>query len=902
MQSRTQLSVDDLRRKYLEFFRSKQHLVYPSAPLKSDDPTVMFNVAGMQQFKPYFQGATPKFPGVEGVWPRVTTSQKCMRAGGKDSDIENVGRTRRHHTFFEMLGNFSFGDYFKREAIVWAWEFLTAPEWLGLDPEKLYATVFTDDDEAYDIWLNEVGIPRERLSRFGEGENFWPANAISDERSGPCGPCSEIFYDRGPDFGSADETGPNTGSGDRYIEIWNLVFTQFNFDNGVLTPLPQKNIDTGGGLERFATVISGAQDAYATELFQPTIRRLVELSGVPYRDIESVQHRIIADHVRSVSMCIADGILPANDGAGYVIKMLIRRASRQAYSLGLREPVLHKLVAGVVEAMGSAYPEVRDAQARIEGILEAEEAQFLRTLESGILRVSQLLKGLNGKELPGEIAFDLWQTYGFPLSLTEEIAEERGVTVDRAGYEAARGAARETSRAAREGGALFAVQDAFSRVAEAHGGTVFTGYTERDASGTVLAIVQNGEEQSEAHEGDTVQVVLDSTPFYAEGGGQIGDAGVLEWRKNDAQGKAMVSTTTRTKSGIFVHQARVLRGTLSVGASVRAVVDPSRSETEKHHTATHLLHAALRSILGTHVAQAGSLVAPDRLRFDFSHPKALTDDEVARLEALVNRWVQSDLQVSWREVALAEAREAGAMMLFGEKYGERVRMVSVAPTEGEQGVSRELCGGTHVSRTGTLGVFLITAEEAVSAGVRRIEALVGEAALVYLRGLREGIAATSKALGVKPDEILGRLERLQNDLRERERENVQLRDKLAAAQMATHETAGGAKSEVQEAGGFRYSTVRLDGLDAGALRNAADSLLERSGADIVVLASGPLLVTKVSNDAQARGAHAGKLVGEIAKRAGGGGGGRPNLAQAGIKDPSSLGAALAAVPEILAAS
>jgi alanyl-tRNA synthetase len=705
-------------------------------------------------------------------------------------------------------------------------------------------------------------------------------------------PCSEIFYDRGPEFGSSDETGPNTGMGDRFVEIWNLVFTQFNLENGVLTPLPQQNIDTGGGLERFASVISGAKDGYDTDLFEPIIRRLVEISGVPYEDMKSVQHRIIADHVRSVSMCISDGILPANDGAGYVIKMLIRRASRQAYILGLREPMLYKLVAGVVEAMGEAYPEVRDAQARLEGILEAEETQFLRTLESGILRVSQLLDGLQGTELPGDVAFDLWQTYGFPLSLTEEMAEERGVTVDRAGYEAARQQARETSRAAREGGAMFAAQDAFGRVAEAHGPTVFTGYTDRDAETAVLALVQDGTERTDAHEGDAVQVVLQTTPFYAEGGGQIGDAGVLEWDG----GKAAISNTTKTKDGIFVHHARVLRGTLAQGAAVRAGVDPSRSETEKHHTATHLLHAALRSVLGTHVAQAGSLVAPDRLRFDFSHPKALTDAEMEKLEALVNRWVQSDLGVSWREVPIAEARESGAMMLFGEKYGDRVRMVTVAEGD-EHGVSIELCGGTHVSRTGTLGVFLITAEEAVSAGVRRLEALVGEAALAYLRDLRTGVATTAKALGVKPDEVSARVERLQGDLRARERDNAQLRDKLAAAQ-----TQGGAQTEVREAGGFRYSTVQLDGLDAGALRNAADALLERSGADIVVLASGPLLVVKVAKDAEARGAHAGKLIGEIAKRAGGGGGGRSNLAQAGIKDPSRLGAALGAVPEILAAS
>lgn len=540
----TPVTANDLRRKYLEFFRSKQHLVYPSASLKSDDPGLMFNVAGMQQFKPYFQGATPRFPGVEGVWPRVTTSQKCMRAGGKDSDIENVGRTRRHHTFFEMLGNFSFGDYFKREAIAWAWEFLTSPEWLGLPPERLYATVFTDDDEAYDIWANEVGVPKERLSRFGEDQNFWPANAIKDERSGPCGPCSEIFYDRGPDFGSPDETGPNTGSGDRYIEIWNLVFTQFNLESGVLTPLPQQNIDTGGGLERFSSVIAGLPDAYATDLFQPIIQRLVELSGVPYNDIESVQHRIIADHVRSVSMCIADGILPANDGAGYVIKMLIRRASRQAYILGLREPVLYKLVAGVAQAMGEAYPEVRDAQGRIEGVLEAEEAQFLRTLGAGIVRVSGLLDGLGqGGELSGEIAFDLWQTYGFPLSLTEEMAEERGVTVDHAGYEMARQGARETSRTqdARVKQSMAAEVNAAGEVRDRYGDTVFVGYDARDADSRVVALIKDNKLTDGGTEGDLVQVVLDKTPFYAEGGGQVGDAGALEW----PGGMALVNSTLR---------------------------------------------------------------------------------------------------------------------------------------------------------------------------------------------------------------------------------------------------------------------------------------------------------------------------------------------------------------------
>jgi alanyl-tRNA synthetase len=554
----------------------------------------MFNVAGMQQFKPYFQGASPRFPGVEGVWPRVTTSQKCMRAGGKDSDIENVGRTRRHHTFFEMLGNFSFGDYFKKEAIVWAWEFMTSAEWLGLEPERLYVTVFETDDEAYKLWMNEVGIPKERLSRWGESENFWPANAIKDERSGPCGPCSEIFYDRGPDYGSADETGPNTGSGDRYLEIWNLVFTQFNLVDGELIPLPQKNIDTGMGFERVATLMSQAKDAYGTELFQPTIQRLVKLSGVPYDDMASVPQRIIADHSRSVTMCIADGILPDSDGAGYVIRMLIRRASRQAHLLGLREPVLHKLVDGVLESMGEPYPELEDARERIKTIVRGEEEQFLRTLEAGIGRVGRLLDELEGDRLPGEVAFDLWQTYGFPLALTEEMAAERGVSVEREAYRKASEEARARSRGERDAGGLFGGRDALGALAGEHGETAFEGYDRLESEATVLALVKEGELYPQAVDNDAVGVILDRSPFYAEGGGQVGDSGKLEWEG----GRALVSTTTKSKGGLFIHQAKVLRGRLEPGMKVRACVDPARRETEKHHSATHLLHAALRSVLG----------------------------------------------------------------------------------------------------------------------------------------------------------------------------------------------------------------------------------------------------------------------------------------------------------------
>ena len=895
--SRNLAHPNDLRQAFLEFFVSKNHLVYPSASLKSDDPGLLFNVAGMQQFKPYFQGATPKFPGVEGVWPRVATSQKCMRAGGKDSDIENVGRTRRHHTFFEMLGNFSFGDYFKREAAAWAWEFLTSDEWLGLEPERLYVTVFLDDDEAYDIWLNEVGIPPERLSRFGEGENFWPANAIKDERSGPCGPCSEIFYDRGAEFGSPDETGPNTGAGDRYMEIWNLVFTQFDLEDGDLKPLPQQNIDTGMGLERLTTVVIGAQDAYATESFQPTVRKLVELTGKPYEDIKSVEQRIVADHMRSITLAITDGILPANDGAGYVIKMLIRRAARQAYLLGVREPVLYKLVPAVVEAMGEAYPELKEAQERVSGIIETEERQFLRTLESGIQRVNTLLEELSGNELPGDVAFDLWETYGFPLDLTVDMAEEQGVTVDKAGFEVARAQAQQVSRAGQGKGEMFAASSAvLDDLLGQYGETEFVGYAQTQAEASVLELVQQGEALKTVTAGDGAQVFLDRTPFYAEGGGQVGDVGTLEW----SGGTAEVLSTTKAQ-GLFVHQVQVTEGDLTVGQKVQATVDSSRTETQKHHSATHLLHAALRSVLGTHVAQAGSLVTPERLRFDFSHNRAVTSEEIERLEALVNRWIQADFAVDWQVMPIAQARKEGAMMLFGEKYGAEVRMVTIGSPETQIGntqrVSAELCGGTHVARTGEIGSLLITSEEAVSAGVRRIEALTGNAALGYVQDLRANVQAVAKNLGAKPDELGERVTKLQNDLKEAQRHADTLRDKLAAAQ-----TSGGAATEVKEAAGYSYVTSVLEGLDAPALRNAADTLLQKTGADIVLVASGPLLVSKVSKGAQERGAHAGNLIREVAKRAGGGGGGRPDMAQAGVKDTGRLKEALNAVPEILQGS
>ncbi len=907
----TILELDELREKFLRFFASKDHLVHPSASLKSNDPTLMFNVAGMQQFKPQFQGAPARFEGFEGEWRRVATSQKCMRAGGKDSDIENVGRTRRHHTFFEMLGNFSFGDYFKAEAAAWAWAFLTDPEWLGLDPERLHVTVFQDDDEAWDIWTKRVGVPESRMSRWGEDQNFWPANAVKDGRSGPCGPCSEIFYDRGPDFGSPDETGPNTGSGDRFMEVWNLVFTQFDLVDGELRPLPMQNIDTGMGFERLASVVTGATDAYATELFQPSIRRLVSASGVAYDDLRSVPHRIIADHLRAVTMCVADGILPANDGPGYVIKMLIRRAARQAWQLGVRRPVLFELVDGVAESMGGAYPNVREAATRIAAIVRAEESQFLETLGAGIERVRDVLDNLDGEVLAGEIAFDLWQTYGFPLDLTVDMAAERGVEVDREGYARAREQARSVSRAGGAKGALFASVDALAEAAAEHAPTRFVGFEQEAADATVAALVVGDGTVASATEGAVVQLVLDLTPCYAEGGGQVGDAAKVSWTEpSGTPGAALVHDTVKGPQGLIVHRAQVARGTLRVGQTVRIAVDPARRETRKHHTATHLLHAALRRVVGEHVAQAGSLVAPDRLRFDVSHHAPITAEQLQAVENLVNGWVQADLPVHWRIAPLDEARAAGAMMLFGEKYGAEVRMVcvggSAADTRGtaadtrapvdaaaSRPVSIELCGGTHVDRTGEIGPFLVTVEEAASAGVRRLEALTGRAAVGHVQQLRDALGAAARTLGARPEELEGRVAKLQGELKASQREVAALRDRLAAAQ------AGGT-SEVTDVAGVRVAQAALDGLDAAALRNAADTLMQRSGAELVVVGSGTLLVVKAAEGARARGVQAGRVVKALAERGGGGGGGRPDMAQAGVKDPAGLQAALAAVPEVVA--
>ena len=889
------MTTAEIRQKFLDFFKEKGHLVLPSFSLiPEDDPSLLFTSAGMAPLKPYFLGAKPVFPGHEGEHRRVATCQECLRVG----DIENVGRTARHNTYFEMLGNFSFGDYFKKEAIQWAWEFLTDKRWLGLDPDRLWVTVFEDDDEAYAIWRDVVGVPEERIQRFGEDENFWPANAISEGPNGPCGPCSEIFYDRGPGFGTPDETGPNTGSGDRFVEIWNLVFTQFNRTGpipgkGVLEPLPQKNIDTGMGLYRVAAILQDVEDFYSTDTFKPLIDKVSEWSGVPYEGQKSVSHRVIADHVRAVVAALADGAVFANTGRGYVIRRLLRRASRHGYLLGLKEPFMYRLAPVVAELLGDTYPEMRENLPAIERAIRAEEERFLATLEAGLKRLEAILAELpEGGVLSGEEAFRLYDTYGFPFDLTLEIAAERGIKVDEEGFKRAMEVQQQRAReAAAFSDEIFKkTAEALDELLERHGLPEFTGYVTLEDEGEVLLILQGEEAIQALGPGEKGKVVLSKTPFYAEGGGQIGDFGVLEW----PGGRARVETTTKSPQGIHLHHVEVEEGTLQVGQKVRAKVDPRRRETERHHTATHLLHAALRAVLGPHARQAGSLVAPDRLRFDFTHPEPLTREEIEKIELLVNRWIQADFPVRWELMPLEEARKAGAMALFGEKYADVVRVVKVegaAPSaglvEGEVR-SMELCGGCHVRRTGEIGYFVIKNEEGVAGGVRRIEALAGEAAVRFARGLYNRVLDLAARLGAPAEALEERVEKLEAETKAKGREIERLKRELARAQLG-----GGQGPEVRTAGDWRYVAVELSGLDMPGLRQAADELLEKTGADLVAVGSEGMLVLKVKKEAQQKGLSAGALMKRIAEKSGGRGGGKAALAQGGGFDLEKAFRALA---------
>lgn len=878
------LTTAQIREKYLQFFQSKGHLRLPSHSTVAPDPTTLFTVAGMQPFKEQFMGAPAVFEGVANK--RVTTAQKCVRVG----DIENVGRTRRHLSLFEMMGNFSFGDYFKREAILWAWEFLTAPEWLGLDKSKMYVTIYKDDEEAFAYWTKDIGLDPSHIHRFDADENFWPANAPLGGPNGPCGPCSEIYYDRGESYGADTWCDYfETRESARFLEVWNLVFPQYDRQDPtsdgqpVLHDLPFKNIDTGMGLERVASVVQDVPDFYSNDVFKPIIDRVAELSGKPYEGEQSVSHRVVAEHIRSVSMILADGVVFSNTGRGYTTRKIARRAIRHAYMLGLREPTLYRLVELVVAGMGEAYPELRENQSKVEAALRAEEERFLKTLEGGIARLGGLLSGMkSGDILGGKEAFELYDTYGFPVDLTREIAEEHGVSVDEAGYAESLQQAQEIARA----GSKYGKSELFGGNGEALEGlpaTLFVGYDLLETEGNVLAILSGSEHVEEAAEGEEVTVILDQTSFYGEGGGEVGDTGELHW----AGGQGTVLDTQKTKQGVFLHSVRLVSGKLETGQTVRGVVSLERAAIQRHHTATHLLHAALRAVLGDGVAQKGSLVTPDRLRFDFSHGGAMSREELAVTERLVSRWISENYAVTWTEMPIAEAKAAGATALFGEKYGETVRVVKVegdVTWNNERVSSMELCGGAHVTRTGDIGAFVIVSDENVAAGVRRVEALAGEAATLWLRERLQLVSDVAASLNAAPEALTVRIGNLQAQLRTAEKEAVALRSQLAEAQL------GGGSTRTL--GGFAVAQLQLSGIAGNDLRTAADKLLEQSGADIVVVAAEKGLVVKATKDAVARGAHAGQLVGKLAAAGGGKGGGRPDMAQAGITDAAAALAAL----------
>ena len=857
-------TTNELRQSFLDYFRDKGHEQVPSASLvPANDPTLLFTNAGMVQFKDVFLGRE------ERQNRRAVTSQRCVRAGGKHNDLENVGYTARHHTFFEMLGNFSFGDYFKREAIEFAWEYVT--EVLGLPPERLWCTVYTDDDEAADIWLGHIGVDPARFGRMGEKDNFWAMG-----ETGPCGPCSEIFYDHGPDVaggppGSADE------DGDRFVEIWNLVFMQFDrSEDGELVPLPKPSVDTGMGLERLAAVMQGVHSNYETDLFRNLIRDAMEVTGTAQPEHQSL--RVIADHIRACSFLIADGVVPGNEKRSYVLRRIIRRAVRHGYQLGVQEPFLYRLVGSLEAEMGAAFPELTEQRAHVERVLRREEERFAETLADGMRILESAVEGLGkGRVIPGETVFTLYDTYGFPRDLTADFARNRNLAIDEAGFEQRMAEQRRRARASRRVGGYGEAPPILSDA------TAFLGYRTLDASATVQALYAGGDSVERLESGADGAVVLDRTPFYAEAGGQIGDTGTL------SGGGALFRVQDTIRFGeAHGHIGAMTEGALSVGDRIEARVDAGRrAAIVLNHSATHLLHAALRSVLGTHVQQRGSLVAPDRLRFDFSHHQPVTDGELHRIERLVNRQIRLNADAQITELPYDEAIASGAIAFFGDKYSGVVRVLRLGD------FSMELCGGTHVGRAGDIGLLKITSETGIAAGVRRIEAVTGEGAEDWVDandGLLRDVAGLVK--GAR-DEVPDRVAQLVERNRELEREVQALKGELAS---------GGGRdllSEAVEVKGVKVLATRIDGVDPSPLRDAADKLRNQLGTGVVVLGSVQgrkvRLVADVSGDLT-DSLHAGRLVGAIAQRVGGKGGGRADFAQAGGTQPENLNDALALVP------
>jgi len=865
------MKSSEIRKRFLSYFESKGHTIVPSSSLiPGSDPTLLFTNAGMVQFKDAFLGRDNR------PYVRATSSQRCVRAGGKHNDLENVGYTARHHTFFEMLGNFSFGDYFKRNAIQYAWEFLTVE--MKIPAEKLWVTVYHEDDEAADIWLNEIGVPPERLTRIGDkpgagqyqSDNFW---SMGD--TGPCGPCTEIFYDHGPSVAGGPPGTPGE-DGDRYIEIWNLVFMQFNRDeNGVMHTLPKPSVDTGMGLERISAVMQKVHSNYEIDLFQDLIHAAARVTAT--QDLKNNSLKVIADHIRACSFLIVDGVIPSNEGRGYVLRRIIRRALRHGYKLEQKQPFFHLLVDDLAKAMGNAYPELVVAKERVAGVLKQEEEKFAETLEHGMVVLDGAMRGSGGDRiLDGETVFRLYDTFGFPLDLTADVARERGFNVDFAGFEHAMQMQRERARAANK----FQVGQTVKFEGQP---TEFQGYDTLDFSGRVLALYKEGAQVSAIQAGDAAVVVLDHTPFYAESGGQVGDRGEL----HSPDGTFTVDDTQKIQAEVFGHKGVLKIGTLAVGDTVEAHVDPvSRQRVVWNHSATHLLHAALRKVLGNHVTQKGSLVDAQRTRFDFSHPQPMTPEEIQQVEILVNQAIRANHAVDVRRMKYDQAIKHGAMALFGEKYGDEVRVIGMGD------FSTELCGGTHVKRSGDIGLFKIVSEGGVAAGIRRIEAVTGDGALDYIQRQQQTLFDAAGALKAQPQEINQKITQVLDNVKSLEKELARLKSKLAAAQ---GDDLGASAVEVK---GAKVLAAEIDGADAKALRETLDKLKDKLGSAAIVLASREggkvTLIAGVTADLTDR-VKAGELVNHVATQCGGKGGGRPDMAQAGGTLPDNLPKALASV-------
>jgi alanyl-tRNA synthetase len=862
------MSAADVRSAFLQFFRANNHIIVPSSSLvPGNDPTLLFTNAGMVQFKDVFLGKDQR------DYLRAATSQRCVRAGGKHNDLENVGYTARHHTFFEMLGNFSFGDYFKREAIHFAWDFLIYN--LRLDPKRLWCTVYRDDDEAADIWLKDIGISPERFSRLGEASNFW---AMGD--TGPCGPCSEIFYDHGPQIAGGPPGSPDE-EGDRYVEIWNLVFMQFERSaDGTLTPLPRPSVDTGMGLERITAVMQGVHSNYDIDLFRTLIAAAGKLAGTSVLTSNSL--RVIADHIRACTFLIVDGVLPANEGRGYVLRRIIRRAIRHGYKLGIQEPFFYKLVPVLVAEMGEAYPELARGRAHAERVLKQEEERFAETLANGMVLLEGAIRSLRGaKVIDGDTVFKLYDTFGFPMDLTADIARERGLSIDQDRFEAAMEEQRRRSQQASK----FGVDMRAGTNIDAR--TLFQGYERLSANGRVAALLRDGKPVDSLAAGEEGEVVLDRTPFYAEAGGQVGDTGELS-----AEGVRFTVTDTQKRGAAHAHRGKLAAGAIRVGDELLAEVEGERRRaTALNHSATHLLHAALRKVLGTHVQQKGSLVAPDRLRFDFGHFQALTPVELREIERLVNSQIRENAPTETRVMDYDGAVAAGAIALFGEKYDKDVRVLRMGD------FSMELCGGTHVQRAGDIGLFKIVSESGVASGVRRIEALTGDGALKYVEQNDDLVKDLAGLVRGSRDDLADKVREQLERTRQMEREIRTLKDRLASGKGL--DLAAGAV----EVNGVKVVATKVDGADAGALRAAVDELKERLKAAVIVLASveSPTKVVLVAGVTaeQTQRIKAGELVGAVAALIGGRGGGRADFAQAGGSKPEALDAALASVEEFV---